>query len=152
VGVELDEQAIGLHARGGRGQADLNRGLPGFIAGQFDFVVLSQTLQTVLDVPRVLNDMLRVGRRAVVSFPNFAYKKHRRQLAEEGRTPRSLALNFPWYETPNVRFLSIIDFEEFCRKFNYRILQQIALDTEAEKQVFDDPNLNADVAIAVLGR
>ena len=141
IGVELDEQAILACVRRGLDvvQADLNRGLPAFTDGQFDFVVLSQTLQTVLDVPRVLSDMLRVGRRAIVSFPNFAYKKHRRQLAEEGRTPRSLALNFPWYDTPNVRFLSIIDFEEFCRKFNFRILQQIALDTEADKQVHDDP-------------
>ena len=154
VGVELDEQAILACVRRGLDvvQADLNRGLPGFVEGQFDFVVLSQTLQTVLDVPRVLGDMLRVGRRAIVSFPNFAYKKHRRQLAEEGRTPRSLALNYPWYDTPNLRFLSIADFEEFCGKFNFRILRQIALDTEADKQVLDDPNLNADVAIAVLGR
>ena len=154
IGVELDEHAILACIRRGLDvvQADLNRGLPSFTEGQFDFVVLSQTLQTVLDVPRVLGDMLRVGRRAIVSFPNFAYKTHRRQLAEEGRTPRSLALNFPWYDTPNVRFLSIVDFEEFCAKFNFRILQQIALDTEADKQVRDDPNLNADVAIAVLGR
>ncbi|MCC6124831.1 MAG: homoserine O-acetyltransferase [Pirellulales bacterium] len=154
IGVELDEQAILACMRRGLDvvQADLNRGLPAFTDGQFDFVVLSQTLQTVLDVPRVLGDMLRVGRRAIVSFPNFAYKKHRRQLAEEGRTPRSLALNFPWYDTPNVRFLSIVDFEEFCGKFGFHILEQIALDTEADVQVFDDPNLNADVAIAVLGR
>jgi homoserine O-acetyltransferase len=154
VGVELDEQAILACVRRGLDvvQADLNRGLPGFVDDQFDFVVLSQTLQTVLDVPRVLGDMLRVGRRAIVSYPNFAYKKHRRQLAEEGRTPRSLALNFPWYDTPNLRFLSITDFEEFCGKFNFRILEQIALDTEADMHVLDDPNLNADVAIAVLGR
>ncbi len=154
VGVELDEQAILACVRRGLDvvQADLNRGLPGFVAGQFDFVVLSQTLQTVLDVPRVLSDMLRVGRRAIVSYPNFAYKKHRRQLAEEGRTPRSLALNYPWYDTPNLRFLSIADFEEFCEEFNFHILEQIALDTEADRQVLDDPNLNADMAIAVLGR
>lgn len=154
VGAELDEQAILACVRRGLDvvQADLNHGLPGFVDDQFDFVVLSQTLQTVLDVPRVLGDMLRVGRRAIVSYPNFAYKKHRRQLAEEGRTPRSLALNYPWYDTPNLRFLSITDFEEFCGKFNFRILEQIALDTEADKQVLDDPNLNADVAIAVLGR
>jgi homoserine O-acetyltransferase/O-succinyltransferase len=154
VGAELDEQAILACVRRGLDvvQADLNCGLPGFVDDQFDFVVLSQTLQTVLDVPRVLGDMLRVGRRAIVSYPNFAYKKHRRQLAEEGRTPRSLALNYPWYDTPNLRFLSISDFEEFCGKFNFRILEQIALDTEADEQVLDDPNLNADVAIAVLGR
>jgi homoserine O-acetyltransferase len=155
VGVELDEQAILACVRRGLDvvQADLNRGLPGFVEGQFDFVVLSQTLQTVLDVRRILSDMLRVGRQAIVSFPNLAYKKYRRQLVEEGRAPHGHSLqNFPWYETPNVRYLSIADFEDFCRKNNFRILRQIALDTEAEKQVLDDPNSNADVAIAVLGR
>jgi homoserine O-acetyltransferase len=154
VGVELDEQAILACIRRGLDvvHADLNRGLPAFVAGQFDFVVLSQTLQTVLDVPKVFDDMLRVGGKAIVSFPNFAYKKHRRQLAEEGRTPRSSALNSSWYETSNVRFLSIADFEEFCGKFGIRILQQIALDTESDKRVEDDPNLNADVAVVVLGR
>jgi homoserine O-acetyltransferase len=133
-------------------QADLNRGLPAFNEGQFDFVILSQTLQSVFDVHRVLSDMLRVGRQAIVSFPNFAYKKLRRQLAEEGRAPRSPALNFPWYDTPNVRYLSITDFEEFCVKHDFRILRQIALDTEANRQVEENPNLNADVAIAVLSR
>jgi homoserine O-acetyltransferase len=150
----LDEQAILACIRRGLDvvHADLNRGLPAFVEGQFDFVVLSQTLQTVLDVPKVFDDMLRVGGKAIVSFPNFAYKKHRRQLAEEGRTPRSSALNSSWYETSNVRFLSIADFEEFCGKFGIRILQQIALDTESDKRVEDDPNLNADVAVVVLGR
>jgi homoserine O-acetyltransferase len=154
VGVELDEHAILACVRRGLDvvQADLNRGLPAFNEGQFDFVILSQTLQSVFDVHRVLSDMLRVGRQAIVSFPNFAYKKLRRQLAEEGRAPRSPALNFPWYDTPNVRYLSITDFEEFCVKHDFRILRQIALDTEANRQVEENPNLNADVAIAVLSR
>ena len=106
-----------------------------------------------MDVPRVLADMLRVGRRSIVSFPNIAYRSHRRQLAEEGRAPHGHALqNFHWYDTPNVRFLSIADFEEFCREHRFQILQQIALDTEADVQVQDDPNLNADLAIVVLGK
>ncbi|MGD0653207.1 MAG: homoserine O-acetyltransferase [Thermoguttaceae bacterium] len=155
MGIELDEQAILACVRRGLDvvQADLNQGLPAFADGQFDFVVLSQTLQTVMDAPRVLADMLRVGRKSIVSFPNIAYKSHRRQLSEEGRSPHGHALqNFRWYDTPNVRFLSISDFEEFCREHRFNILQQIALDTEAEVQVQDDPNLNADLAIVVLGR
>ena len=155
MGIELDEQAIVACVRRGLDvvQADLNQGLPAFADGQFDFVVLSQTLQTVMDAPRVLADMLRVGRRSIVSFPNIAYKSHRRQLADEGRSPHGHALqNFHWYDTPNVRFLSIADFEEFCREHGFNILQQIALDTEADVQVQDDPNLNADLAIVVLGR
>jgi homoserine O-acetyltransferase/O-succinyltransferase len=116
-------------------------------------VILSQTLQTVLDVPRVLADMLRVGRRGIVSFPNIAYHRHRRQLAEEGRAPHGHGLQeFQWYDTPNLRFLSIADFEQFCRSHGFRILEQVALDTAADAPVQTDPNLNADVAIAVLSR
>jgi homoserine O-acetyltransferase len=155
MGIELDEQAILTCTRRGLNvvQADLNQGLPAFADGQFDFVVLSQTLQTVIDAPRVLADMLRVGRRSVVSFPNIAYRAHRAQLAEKGLAPHGHALqSFRWYDTPNVRFLSIADFEEFCRKQGFQILQQIALDTEADVQIHDNPNLNADLAIVVLGR
>jgi homoserine O-acetyltransferase/O-succinyltransferase len=154
MGIELDEQAILACVRRGLNvvQADLNQGLPAFAEGHFDFVVLSQTLQTVMDAPRVLADMLRVGRKSIVSFPNIAYKSHRRQL-NEGFSPHGHALQyFRWYDTPNVRFLSIADFEDFCREHHFNILQQIALDTEADAQVQDDPNLNADLAIVVLGR
>ena len=85
-------------------QADLNKGLAAFADGQFDFVVLSQTLQTVLDVSRVLRDMLRVGRRGIVSFPNVAYRKLRTELAESGRAPRVHAEHgFRWHDTPYLR-------------------------------------------------
>ena len=109
MGIELDEQAILACVRRGLDvvQADLNQGLAAFADGQFDFVVLSQTLQAVLDVERVLAEMLRVGRQGIVSFPNFGYWKLRQQLAEEGRAPRAgTLLGYNWYNTPNVRFLS----------------------------------------------
>jgi homoserine O-acetyltransferase len=155
MGVELDEQAILACVRRGLDvvQADLNQGLPAFAEGQFDFVILSQTLQTILDVPRVLADMLRVGRRGIVSFPNLAFHRHRRQLADEGRAPQGHALqDFHWYDTPNLRFLSIADFQEFCREHGFMILEQVALDTSADARVQNDPNLNADIAIMVLSR
>ena len=84
MGIEWDEQAIVACVRRGLDvvQADLNKGLAAFADGQFDVVVLSQTLQAVLDAPRVLHDMLRVGRRGIVSFPNVAYRKLRTELAE----------------------------------------------------------------------
>ncbi len=153
LGIEWDEQAILACVRRGLDvvQADLNQGLPAMADGQFDFVILSQTLQTVLDVPRVLRDMLRVGRRGIVSFPNVAYHKLRRELAEQGRAPRVHAEHdFQWYDTPYVRTLSIADFEDFCRQQGIAIHQRIALDTEADTLVQDDPNLNADVAVMVL--
>jgi len=154
MGIEWDERAVLECVRRGLDvvQADLNKGLAAFADRQFDVVVLSQTLQAVQDVPRVLRDMLRVGRKGIVSFPNVAYHKLGRELAEHGRAPRVHAeYGFQWHNTPYVRALSIADFEEFCREQGLTILKQIALDTEADALVTDNPNLNADVAVVVLG-
>jgi methionine biosynthesis protein MetW len=154
MGVEKDQQAIVTCVRRGLDvvQADLNQGLPTFADQQFDYVVLSQTLQAVLDVEKVLADVLRIGRRGIVSFPNFGYWKLRAQLARQGRAPRSSTLRFDWYNTPNVRFLSIDDFEDFCGAKAIRIHRRIALDTETDRQVEDYPNLQADVAIMVISQ
>lgn len=155
VGIEQDERAILECVRRGLDviQADLNQGLPAFADGQFDYVVLSQTLQAVMDVEKVIADMLRVGRRGIVSFPNLGFGPLREQLAQGGRAPRSTALQgFTWYNTPNLRFLSITDFEEFCRDKGVRIHQRVALDTQRGCEIFEDPNRNADVAIMVISR
>ncbi|MCE5303849.1 MAG: homoserine O-acetyltransferase [Planctomycetaceae bacterium] len=155
VGVEWDEQAILTCVRRGLNvvQADLNKGLPAFTDGQFDFVVLSQTLQIVLDVSKLLHDMLRVGRRGIVSFPNIAFRKRRDELAKLGRSPQVQAdQGFQWHNTPYLRWLSIADFEDFCRQQGVTIHQQIDLDTEADVVIHDNPNLNADVAVMVLSR
>ena len=155
VGVELDEQKIltGI----GRGldviQADLNRGLGAFATREFDCVVLSQTLQTVQDVEGVLTEMVRIGRTCIVSIPNFGYHQLRRMLAETGRAPKSAGvLHYEWYNTPNIRFFTIADFEDFCRQKNIQVHRRIALDTEARTEVFEHPNLNADLAIFVISR
>jgi len=155
VGVELDEQKIltGI----GRGldiiQADLNRGLGAFADGQFDCVILSQTLQAVQDVERVLTEMVRIGRTCIVSIPNFGYHRLRTMLAETGRAPKSAGvLHYEWYNTPNIRFFTIADFEDFCRQKGIRVHRRIALDTETKAEVFEHPNLNADLAIFVISR
>jgi homoserine O-acetyltransferase len=155
VGVELDEQKILASLRRNLDvvQADLNEGLRAFADQQFDCVVLSQTLQAVHDVEAVIEEMLRVGRTGIVSFPNFAYHKLRRMLAEDGRAPKSAGvLHYEWYDTPNLRFLSIADFDDFCRRKDIRVHRRIALDTEAGVEVSDEPNLNADLAIFVISR
>jgi homoserine O-acetyltransferase len=155
LGVELDEQAILACIRRGLDvvQLDLNRGLGAFADGQFDFVVLSQTLQAVTDVKRVLADMVRVGRQGIVSFPNLAYARWRAELAEHGRAPQvGAAEGFHWYDTPNVRLFSISDFERLCAQEQIRIDQRIALNTESNQIVIDDPNLAADVAVFSVSR
>ncbi len=155
AGVELDERAIVDCVRRGFDvlQLDLNEGLSPFADGQFDCVVVSQTLQTVLDVERLLREVLRVGRYGVVSFPNLAYHERRRELAEEGRAPSiGAAYGFRWYNTPNVRFFSLADFEALCHERNVRIRHRVALDTVSGCLVDEDPNRNADLAILVISR
>ena len=155
VGLELDERAIVSCVRRGLDviQNDLNLGLSAFTDQQFDIVVLSQTLQAVLDVQRIVAEMLRVGRRSIVSFPNMGFWKLRKFLSEEGRAPRAgTLLGYNWYDSPNVRFLSIADFEDFCREKGITIHQRIALDSETGCEVHDDPNLNADMAIVVFSK
>jgi len=155
VGVELDEEKIlgALRRNLDVVQADLNAGLHAFADQQFDCVVLSQTLPAVKDVEGVIAEMLRVGATGIVSFPNLAFHKLRRILAEEGRAPRAYGwLRDKWYDTADIRFLSIADFEEFCREKKFPIQRRIALDTEAGKEILVDENRNADLAIFVLGR
>jgi len=153
VGLELDEELVLACVQRGLDvvHADLNDGLEQFADGQFDFVVLSQTLQTIFDVQKVLADIVRVGKRCIVSFPNFAYHKLREMVVEQGRAPESAGiLRHKWYNSPNIRFLSIDDFEDFCKEKGLSVHRRICLDTEAGREVHDEPNRNADLAIFVL--
>lgn len=155
MGIEWDEQSIvrGLQRGLDVVQADLNKGLAAFAEDQFDIVVLSQTLQTVMDVERVVEEMLRVGSRGIVSFPNLAHRDHRFRLSTEGRAPGvDAAEGYTWYNTPNVRFLSLYDFEDFCRDKGIAIHEIVALDTAANRRVEEYPNFGANVAIAVVSK
>jgi homoserine O-acetyltransferase len=153
LGVELNQEAVLTCVERGLSviHADLNAGLAAFADAQFDVVVLSRTLQSIRDVERLMREMLRVGRQCIVSFPNFAYHKLRRMLAEQGRAPEAAGLlAHKWYNSPNIRFFSIADFEEFCGERGITVHRRIALDTEDGHEVNDDANLNADLAIFVL--
>lgn len=155
LGVELDERSIlaGIRRDLDIVQTDLDKGLSCFSDWQFDYIVLSQTLQAVKDVELVINEMLRVGRTCILSFPNFAYKKLRQMLAEEGRSPKAGGvLRYEWYNTPNRRFFSMADFDDYCKSRNIVVLRRIGLDTEQGVEVLDNANLNADLAIYVLCR
>lgn len=100
-----------------------------------------------------MDDMLRVGRQCIVSFPNFAYHKLRKMLYEQGKAPEAPGvLHYRWFDTPNIRFFSIADFHGFCRHRKITVHRSVALDTEARQEVTDDPNLNADLAIFVISR
>tara|TARA_R110002049_G_scaffold4601_4_gene31837 strand:+ start:62957 stop:64711 length:1755 start_codon:yes stop_codon:yes gene_type:complete len=134
---------------------DLNEGLPAFIDNQFDVVVFSATLQAVSNVEEILDEMLRVGKRVIISFPNFAYKALREDYVARGRSPRAPgAFDFDWYNTPNRRFPSIADVTELCQIKGVTIHQAVYIDSTSAKTIApsDDPNLNADTAILLISR
>ncbi|MBR9981402.1 MAG: methionine biosynthesis protein MetW [Desulfatitalea sp.] len=105
-------------------QGNLDEGLADFPDGAYDFVILNQTLQVVKNPLLVLNEMLRIGHYGIVGFPNFAQWQLRRGLFFGGRAPKSAALPFEWYDTPNIRVLSIRDFFDYCRHQRIGVVQE----------------------------
>ena len=155
VGVEVEEENIIASTSKGVDviDHDLNIGLAAFRDNQFDMVVLSQTMQALHNTELVIDEMLRVGRKAIVCFPNFAFHRLRRMLFEDGVAPKMPgAYNYEWYNTPNRRFPTIADFETFCDKKNISVETSAHINSETNEVVTDDPNLNADIAIYVLSR
>ena len=131
-------------------QMDIDRGLSGFEDNSFDRVIISQALQAMHATERILTEMLRVASEAVISFPNFAYRTNREAIAN-GHVPVSEDLPYEWYESPNVRFFTIADFEELCEKLGIEIRERRAFD-ESGQPVTGDPNLNGSLAFYRLGR
>lgn len=107
-------------------QSDLERGLAGFDAESFDVVILSQTLQAMRHTEEIVRDMLRVGREAIVSFPNFGHWRSRLDVAL-GRMPVSEELPFQWYDTPNIHLCTIDDFEDFCNEHDIEVLERVVI-------------------------
>ena len=126
-------------------QMDLESGLSGFEAQSFDVVILSQTLQAVLNTEAIVHEMLRVGREVIVTFPNFGYWRYRFQLALAGHMPVSDTLPYQWYDTPNVHLCTINDFDDFCRKSNIKVQQRLVLTDKKEVHVM--PNIMGSLAM-----
>lgn len=146
-GIELDAEAVHRCVEMGLTvfQGDIESGLADYPARSFDCVVLNQSIQEVKNVDFILGESLRVGRRAIVGFPNFAYIRARCSLFFAGKTPVTDALPHLWHETPNVRFFSIRDFEEFCRRKGLRILRRAFIGMGPAISCF--PNLFARKAV-----
>ena len=130
-------------------QTDLEQGLADFEDNFFDHVVMSLSLQTVRQTVPLLHEMLRVGHEAIVSFPNFGHW-HNRDAIAAGRMPVSEALPYQWYDSPNVRFFTIADFEALCAQSGITIRERRAFD--GDQPVTDDPNRNATLAFFRLRR
>ncbi|MBQ7450537.1 methionine biosynthesis protein MetW [bacterium] len=106
-------------------QDNIDEGLKDFENGQWDYVILNQTLQSTVKPDFVVEEMLRIGKKVILSFPNFAYWKVRFDLFFNGKMPKSDFLPFEWYNTPNIHLLTINDFFEFCKKRQIKIEKAI---------------------------
>ena len=150
-GVEKDPERVLACARNGINviQIDMEEGLAGFDDGFFDHVIMSLSLQAMHNTQGILKEMLRVGREAVVSFPNFAYWRHRQAILN-GHMPVSKNLPHQWYNTPNVRFFTIADFDDLCAQEDIAIHERLAFDED--KVITDEPNFLASVALYRVGR
>ncbi len=151
-GVEIDDNSVLGCIRNGIDviQIDIEGGLSGFEDKSFSHAIISQALQAMHSTERILGEMLRVAGEAIVSFPNFAYRVNREAIAA-GHMPVSEDLPYEWYDTPNVRFFTIVDFEALCDKLNIEILERLAFDVFGQP-VTDDPNLNGSLAFYRLAR
>jgi methionine biosynthesis protein MetW len=127
-GVEIDDNNVLSCVNNGVNviQSDLESGLSIFESDSFDYVILSQTLQAMRHTEEIINEMLRVGKQGIVSFPNFGYWKNRMQVIS-GHMPISKELPYQWFDTPNIHLCTLGDFEELCRLCGAQILEHIVM-------------------------
>lgn len=130
-------------------QMDLEDGLHGFEDQSFDTVILSQTIQAMHNTEAILQEMLRVGREVIVTFPNFGYWRNRKQLMV-GRMPVSKSLPHEWYDTPNVHLCTIHDFDALCEDHNITVIERKVITNG--KDVNFMPNWLGDLAMYRLKR
>ena len=133
VGIEQDPEKVATCI--GRGltvvQGDLNSEVEDYRDSSFDYVILSQTLQQVYEPARLLSSLARIGRKVIVSFPNFSHYTIRLQLLFNGLAPKNDQLPYSWYDTPNIRVITLADFRKFTNDVGYRIVKEIAINTNS---------------------
>ena len=155
-GIELSQS--GVNSCVGHGlsviQGDADRDLEAYPTDAFDVVVLSQTLQATRQPRQVVEALVRIGRRAIVSFPNFGFWRIRLRLLMTGRMPLSHCLAHPWYETPNIHLCTIHDFVALCDEIGVRVERSVTLDRLGQPYSLDPrgslANLLAEQGIFVL--
>lgn len=158
TGIEIDEDAAGEAISKGLSviHGDIYEEIEDYPDNSFDYVILSQTLQQVYEPETLIREMLRVGRRCVVSFPNFTHIKNRFQMFFTGRAPVSKELPYEWHNTPNIRVIPIIDFRRFCKGLHVPIVKEVAISThhhdEKGRVITFLPNLLATFGIFMLGQ
>jgi len=149
-GIEIDGQAIHKCVAKGLSvfQQDIDTGLSEYRDKFFDYVMLSQSLQQVKNPDIVLKEALRVGKKVIVSFPNFAHYTARFQIFFGGRVPVTRALPYEWHDTPNSHFLSISDFIEYCHERSIEFEDSVFIGKNKKVRIL--PNLFAEIGIFLL--
>lgn len=151
-GVELSPKKVRTAVAAGLSvyQGDIDSGLADYPDGAFDYVILSQTLQETRQPKNVLHEMMRVGRRAIVAFPNFGHWSSRLALLRTGRAPKTEHLPNEWYDTPNIHFVTIPDFEELIKEEQLKVEKSYFL--RRDRRIRFRPSLCADTAVYLLTR
>lgn len=157
-GIELSQEGVnGCVSRGlAVVQGDAQTDLHNYPDDAFDYVILSQTLPAIFDVKGVLGEMLRIGRRGVVSFPNFGYWRVRAKLFFGGRSPNSESLPNAWYESPNIRFFTLTDFTDLLAEMGFVTEHIVTIDgqgkTGTRTHIGPWTNLLTEQAVFVISR
>lgn len=150
-GMEIDTQNILACVRQGVDviHQDLNEGLDDIDDQSFDTVIMTQSLQQTHKPDRIVEDMLRIGKQAIVTFPNFGHWTVRSYLSIHGRMPVSENLPYTWYDTPNIHFFTFRDFEVLCQERNIKILERTVVDRnhQANWKIKLMPNLLGEIAL-----
>jgi len=131
-------------------QGDIDEGLAGYPDGAFDYVILSQTLQETRRPLQVLREMLRVGRRAIVAFPNFGHWTVRLSMLLTGQAPKTKLFPYEWYDSPNIHFLTVHDFENLA--IGERLVIERRYFLSGHSRVESLPNLRAEIAVFLVKR
>jgi methionine biosynthesis protein MetW len=150
-GLEIDPSHINNCLKAGVNviEQDLDNGLSNFETNSFDTVLLTLTLQAVQKPDELVEEMLRVGKRCIITFHNFAYWRYRFYLMTQGKMPISPDLPFEWYNTPNIHFCTIRDFDALCRDRNIKVLQRTVVDHKKRSNALMNmlPNFLGNYAI-----
>lgn len=156
TGIELDKEKAAQCIERGLSvlQGDLSEEVDDYPDKSFDYVILSQTLQQIYEPARLLYSLARIGRRVIVSFPNFSHYTIRLQLLLSGHAPKNDQLPYSWYDTPNIRVITLSDFKQFARDVGYTIVKETAINTNSTSSTGSTvrflPNLRATYGIFVI--
>jgi len=136
TGIEIVESKVACCIQKGLSviQGDINEEIKDYADKSFDYIILSQTLQQVFEPVELIKSILRVGEKGIVSFPNFGHLPIRLQLLFKGHAPITPQLPYQWYDTPNIRVLSLKDFRKFSKKTGLKIIKEVAINTDRQNR------------------